>query len=38
MSNSSWYTTTNVNEWTGETRTRQLRKFATSDKRARVYT
>lgn len=37
MSTSKWDTVTKVNEWTGATRTRHLRFFATADKRARVY-
>lgn len=34
----NWYESRDINLWTGETRTRHLRKFTTSDDAARVYT
>lgn len=33
----NWYTDTTVNTWTGQTRTRHLRKFTAADDTARVY-
>lgn len=37
MNHTTWYAVTSVNEWTGKTNTRHLRRFTSDTNQSRVY-